>query len=125
MIRDIPPQKWTSVLEQFGREHRAWLATLHAVERGTDVTRAVELPLKSATAADGIVELDFLGHWPSLRARRPSVVRLQLTDAGAVLALEIDTSDGRFIRLAFRATALPEQVDGLAPGERLELAAIR
>jgi hypothetical protein len=36
---------------------------------------------------------------------------------GAECALEVDTAEGAFIRLAFRATALPEQLDGIAPGE--------
>ena len=44
-------------------------------------------------------------------------MRIQETDIGRVQALEIDGSEGQFIRLAFRATALPEQLDGLAPGE--------
>ncbi len=44
-------------------------------------------------------------------------MRIQQTDIGLVQALEIDGPDGQFIRLAFRATAMPEQLDGLAPGE--------
>ena len=47
----------------------------------------------------------------------PAPYAIQQTDIGAVQALEIETLDGQFIRLAFRATALPEQLDGLAPGE--------
>jgi hypothetical protein len=43
-------------------------------------------------------------------------VRVQ-TDDGAERALEVETADGGFIRLAFRATALPEQLDGVAAGE--------
>jgi hypothetical protein len=44
-------------------------------------------------------------------------LRIQQTDIGLAQALEIDRSDGQLIRLAFRATAMPDQLDGLAPGE--------
>jgi len=44
-------------------------------------------------------------------------MRIQETDIGLAQALEIDGLDDQFIRLAFRATAMPEQLDGLAPGE--------
>jgi hypothetical protein len=44
-------------------------------------------------------------------------LRVQEADDGAEWALEVDTADGAFIRMAFRATALPEQLDGIAPGE--------
>jgi hypothetical protein len=44
-------------------------------------------------------------------------VRVQEANDGAEWALEIDTAEGAFMRIAFRATALPEQLDGIAPGE--------
>jgi hypothetical protein len=44
-------------------------------------------------------------------------VRVQEADDGAEWALEVDAADDVFVRMAFRATALPEQLDGLAPGE--------
>jgi hypothetical protein len=44
-------------------------------------------------------------------------LRIQQTDVCVDQALEFDVPDGQFIRPAFRATALPEQLDGLAPGE--------
>jgi hypothetical protein len=44
-------------------------------------------------------------------------VRVQEADNGAEWALEVDTAEGAFMRIAFRATALPEQLDGIAPGE--------
>jgi hypothetical protein len=36
---------------------------------------------------------------------------------GAERALEIDAAEGTFVRLAFRATARPEELDGMAPAE--------
>jgi hypothetical protein len=117
MIRDVPAGEWGSFLEPFGLEHRAWLATVHVVDARGTVTRSARIPLKSAAASADAVTLEFIGDAHSLSAHRPCALRIQETDIGLVQALEIDGSDGQFIRLAFRATALPEQLDGLAPEE--------
>jgi hypothetical protein len=113
----MPVGEWGPFLERFGREHRAWLATVHVVDAPGTVTRAAQIPLKSAAASADAVTLEFLCEARSLCAPGPRALRIQLTDIGLIQALEIDGAEGRFIRLAFRATALPEQLDGLAPGE--------
>jgi hypothetical protein len=116
MIREVPTREWGALLDRFGRTHRAWLATVHVVDvRGT-VTRSAPIPLKSAAASADSVTLEFIGETPSVRVHRPGALRIQQTEIGAEQALELDVPDG-FIRLAFRATALPDQLDGLAPGE--------
>ena len=81
------------------------------------LTRWTEVRLKSATHVVDAALIEFLDEGPSLCARRPCALRIQQTDIAAVQALEIETLEGQFIRLAFRATALPEQLDGLAPSE--------
>ena len=81
------------------------------------MTRSAQIPLKSAAASADAVTLEFLGEARSVCVRSPGTMRIQLTDVGAAQALELDVPDGQFIRLAFRATAMPEQLDGLAPGE--------
>jgi hypothetical protein len=117
MIRDVPIGEWGSFVERFGREHHAWLATVHAIDARGTVTRSAQKPLKSATASAGAMTLEFIGDAHSLSAHHPCALRIQETDIGLVQALEIDGPEGQFIRLAFRATAMPEQLDGLAPGE--------
>ena len=117
MIREVPAGEWRRFLERFSREHRAWLATVHVVDARGTVTRCAQIPLKSAAASADAVTLEFLHEAHSLCARNPSALRIQRTDIGLAQALEIDGSDGQLIRLAFRATAMPEQLDGLAPGE--------
>lgn len=118
-IRNVPPSDWRSFFERFSRAHRAWVATIHGIERGVAVTRVPSEAIKSIAfdqhVPDAIVRLTFL-NGVSLCAPRPSAVRVQEKD-GADCALEVDTADGAFVRLAFRATALPEQLDGMAPGE--------
>ncbi len=117
VIRDVPEGEWQSFLERFSREHRAWLATVHVVDARGTVTRSAQIPLKSAAASGDAVTLEFLCEGHAFCAHNPRTLRIQQTDIELVQALEIDGSDGQFIRLAFRATALPEQLDGLAPGE--------
>jgi hypothetical protein len=118
VTQEVPAGEWCSFLEGFTREHRGWIATIHVVDAGTGaVTLLTHVRLKSATHVVDAARFEFLDEGPSLCARRPCALRIQQTDIGAVQALEIETLEGQFIRLAFRATALPEQLDGLAPGE--------
>lgn len=116
----VPAVEWRSFLERFSRRHRGWLATIHGVERGVPVTRVRSVALESVTlderGPDRVVRLTF-ANGVSLCAPRPRGVGVQRTAERAERALEIDTADGAFIRLAFRATALPEQLDGVAIGE--------
>ena len=49
VIREVPAREWGPFLEGFGREHRAWLATVHVVDAGGAVTRWTQVRLKSAT----------------------------------------------------------------------------
>jgi hypothetical protein len=118
-IQDVPRCEWGSFLEGFSREHRAWIGTIHGLVAGAPVTHIPSVALKSATLENGaaglILRITFV-NGVSLCSVRPCVVRVQ-TDEGAQRALEVETADGGFIRLAFRATALPEQLDGIAPGE--------
>ena len=117
VIHEVPAGEWCLFLEGFSCEHRAWLATIHVVDTGGAVTRWTPVRLKSARHVGDAALFEFSGERPSLYVRRPGALRIQHTDIGAVQALEIDTLDSQFIRLAFRATALPEQLDGLAPSE--------
>jgi hypothetical protein len=117
MIRDVPPREWCSFLERFGREHVAWLATVHVVDARGTVRRTAAIALKSASGSAAAVTLEFVHDAYSLHVGRPIALRIQQTDVGLIQALEIETADGEFARLAFRATAKPEQLDGVAPGE--------
>ena len=116
----VPAVEWRTFLEGFGRRHRAWLATIHGVERGAPVTRIPSLALAAVTldggGPDHVVRLTF-ANGVSLCAPRPRAVGVQRTEHGAECALEIETADDGFLRMAFRATALPEEVDGAAPAE--------
>ena len=117
VIQEVPAGEWRPFLEGFSRAHRAWLVTIHVVDRGGALTRWTQVRLKSATHVVDAALFEFLDEGQLFCARRPCALRIQQTEIGLVRALEIETLEGQFIRLAFRATALPEQLDGLAPGE--------
>jgi hypothetical protein len=118
-IRDVPQSEWRSFLEWFSRRHCAWLGTFHGLVGGAPVTRIPSVGLKSVMLESGasgsILRITFVNGLSSC-AVRPCLMRVQ-TDDGAERALEAETVDGGFIRFAFRASALPEQLDGVAPGE--------
>jgi hypothetical protein len=122
-VRDVPPVDWCSFLERFSREHRAWRATVHGVERGVPVTRIPSEGIRAITlehqVPDPFVRLTFVSGL-SLCAPNPCAIRVQPGTTGSERALEIETADGALLRVAFRATARPEQLDGLAPGEAID-----
>jgi hypothetical protein len=117
MIREVPASEWGSFLEHFGGEHRAWLATVHVVDAQGIVTRSSLIPLKSLAASADAVKLEFLDEARAVCVHSPCTLRIQEADIGLVQALEIETAHGQFMRLAFRATARAEELDGLAAGE--------
>jgi hypothetical protein len=117
MIRELPVGAWPAFLERFGSEHRAWLATIHVTDHQHGVARFTDMPLQSATLAGDAIRFGFLGHCDGLCARHAVAARAQETKSGAVIALEVETLGGRFIRLAFRAAAPPELPGGRAAGE--------
>jgi hypothetical protein len=119
-MQEVPASEWRSFLERFGRAHRAWLGTMHRVSGYGNVTTAERVALESIRLDDHlsgkIVRLCFL-EGPSIRVEEPRAVRIERNDRGAERALEIETAGRGLLRLAFRATALPEEVDGLRPAE--------
>jgi hypothetical protein len=124
--REIPMALWSEFLDQFSREHRAWLATVDRIRPGTpDHIEAVERPLGSV-----IPQID--GEriaWIEIRFQRdshasepiqihaPNRVRVDETAEGVARSLEIVDEDGECTRIRFRAAPLPEMLDGIAPGE--------
>jgi hypothetical protein len=116
----VPAVEWCGFLERFSRRHRGWLATIHGFARDLPLTRVPSEPIQSVALercdSDHLIRVT-LAHGISLCAPRPRAVRLQKTADGAEMALEVETASGAFIRVAFRATAMPEQLDGIAPGE--------
>lgn len=124
--REIPTTQWSQVLEQFSRQHRAWLATVDRTQPGAAAdARAVERPLASVTPhmAEGRIsriEIRFQENSRpagSIQIEAPTTVRVEETVEGVASALQIVDEAGDCTRVHFRAAPLPEMLDGIAPGE--------
>jgi hypothetical protein len=121
-VHDVPWRRWADVLEEFSRGHRGWLASVVTVGPGPELMSHTELrPLESATVAQTgghptAVRVRFQGG-PTALIKVPRTLGVDRRDDGAERALEIAAADGTFVRIAFRATALPEELDGIAPAE--------
>ena len=111
----VPAVEWCVFLERFTRRHHGWLGSIHGVARDVPLTCVPSETLDSVglerCGSDSLVRIA-LANGVSLCAPQPRGLRVQQTLDGAEAALEVDTAAGALIRLAFRATALPEQIDG-------------
>lgn len=121
-VHDVPRSRWADVLEQFSRGHRGWLASVVTVRPGPELVSHTDWrPLESVTVAQAggrptAVRVRFQGG-PTVFVKSPRTLGVDRRDDGAERALEIDAGEAEFVRIAFRATALPEEVDGIAPAE--------
>lgn len=118
--RLVPRSEWHRFFQDFSRRHEDWLATVLVVSAGLGPqVESSDLPL------EGIVA-DPAGHGPiSIHMGRspqrhiehevenPTQVWIELTEEGAEKALQIESMDGTKTILEFRASSLPQEVNGL------------
>lgn len=121
-VHDVPRARWAGMLEQFSRAHCGWLASVACVRPGPELASWTDWhPLESVTVARTgtrvtAIQIAFQAG-PTVCVKAPRMLGLDTREDGAERALEIDGAGGEFVRLVFRATALPEEVDGIAPAE--------
>lgn len=121
-VHDVPRGKWASILDHFSRTHRGWLAQVTRIGPGPEVLLAIESrPLQSiAAVVDGLHVTAICIHvrdGPLVCVGSPRALAVDRLDDGTPRGLEIDGAGGEFVRVSFRATARPEELDGLAPAE--------
>jgi hypothetical protein len=122
---EIPPAQWRGFLDQFSRDHRAWLATLERGAGQIDHIEVFERPLDSVaphTVEGRIVSIVIrfqhdLTAEPVMRVESPVILRVDEGVAGSAPVLEIEAKNGQRTRIRFRASPPLEALDGLAPGE--------
>jgi hypothetical protein len=123
-MREVPVAEWQSFLDQFSRDHRAWLATVERVPTaGARQIAAAGRPLQAILPEVRdqrlvAIAIEFQGD--SSEERKVTVMhpmRVRVYETGASRALEIEDERGDRTRLRFRSVPVGEMLDGLAPGE--------
>ena len=127
----ISPPQWGAFLEQFSRQHRGWLVSISEIPtRVMETDPQTEGNVEVENAALSRVVCRTLGTQVDVKidieqgARsetRPVdgviEIRSLKTDDGADAGLRIDRADGCTMKLRFRASGVPEELDGLAESE--------
>jgi hypothetical protein len=120
-MREIPREEWVEFLDGFSRQHEGWLVTVEVFgeEIGAQV-EAEEVTLEGVTADLKGVGPDVISIILVNRSKehithnvtRPTHLRIEQTEGGADMALQIETGEGVTTLLRFRSAVLPEMVDG-------------
>jgi hypothetical protein len=117
---DVARDEWAEFLDSFSRQHRAWLAT---VERPASGSFSDPRPLVAVVPrqdGDGVTAIEIAfgeSHGDIVRVDNPIQIRVRKTDDGADRGLDIVDDHGMCTQVRFRAAAVPEMVDGVAPGQ--------
>jgi hypothetical protein len=118
--QQIPRAEWARFFQAFSERHEEWLTSVRiAHPRLGSQIEAKDLPLEGIVAdPDGRGPISIhLGRSANDHiehdVQNPVQVWVELDDDGAEQAVSVDSSDGTKTILEFRATALPEAVDGL------------
>jgi Family of unknown function (DUF5335) len=124
--REIPRNQWLTFLDQFSREHRAWLATIERGRRGSPASvEALECPLASVVphiAGSRVARIEIRLQQDAhtrepIHIDAPASIRVDETPEGVVRSLDIVDDDGESTHVRFRVAPLPETLDGIVPGE--------
>ena len=120
-MREIPRAEWVGFLDGFSRQHEGWLVTVEVfgAEIGAQV-EAEEIMLEGITAdlKDGESVISIMlskGATTHIthNITQPTHVRLEQTESGADMALQIESGDRATTLVRFRSAMLPEMVDGI------------
>lgn len=118
---EVPRENWATALKEFSTMHAGWLVSMDVLSTTIGAQPEVtNLPLVGVTfepANAGTMTVavarstsDHLTH----AIRRPRHVWIERTEAGADVALEVESEDGAKTILRFKTAALPESVDAAA-----------
>jgi len=116
----IPRADWRAKLDEFSTAHQGWRVSLELLDPGLGAQPEIDdLPLRGVTA-----EVD--AHEPAIMIaagsksdqithviHTPTRVQLEKNEAGADMALEIESSDHAKAILRFTTPAPVETVDGV------------
>ena len=116
----IPRADWRAKLDEFSTAHQGWRVSLELLEPAFGAQPEIDdLPLRGVTAEVGArdsaitiaagTKMDQITH----TIHTPTRVQLEQNDAGADMALEIESSDHATAILRFTTPVPVETVDGV------------
>jgi putative phosphoribosyl transferase len=121
----VPVGEWSTFVQAFNRRHRGWLTFINTT---TGDGRSHEFSI--ARPLDSIEVVRNAGRISAFEVRfqdtmsprsvvvlAPHIVRVDETARGAEQGLDVEDRYGRRTRIRFRATARPEEMDGIAAAE--------
>ena len=118
---EIPREAWVQRLNEFTSIHAGWLVSLDVLGSDLGAQHEIDnLPLlcvgADRTDHDRTIEVSVGRSGEHLTHMIAGATRIYIerTDDGADAALQVESADGTKTILRFRATALPETVDGIA-----------
>jgi hypothetical protein len=117
-VREIPVAQWDPFLDEFSREHRAWLASVERAHPGAPAHLEVGERALRSIETDAVTGIEIRFQDGTVRVEAPKTLRVDETDEGAARGLEIEDWSGERVRLRFRVAEPPGALDGLAPLER-------
>jgi hypothetical protein len=118
---EVPQEEWARTLDQFSAMHQGWLVSLDVIGPELGVQPQIrELPLHGVTAetklrnpaitiAAGRGDGEHISHI----IHSPTHVRIERTNEGADVAMQIESDDGVAAILRFKTVTLPDTVDGI------------
>jgi hypothetical protein len=112
-LREIPVAQWDPFLDEFSREHRAWLASVDRAHPGAPAHVEVRERALRSIETDAVTGIEIRFQDGTVRVEAPKALRVDETGG-----LEIEDWSGERVRLRFRVAEPPGALDGLAPLER-------
>lgn len=121
---EIPHEAWAQTLNEFTAIHEGWLVSLDVLAPTIGAQLEINnLPLLGLSV-DRIDHDDAITISAARAAaehithtiRSPTRVYIERREDGADVALQVESADGTKAILRFRATALPETLDGVVGG---------
>jgi hypothetical protein len=118
---EVAQKDWVRTLDQFSTIHEGWLVSLDVMGPELGFQPQIrDLPLCGVTAEtnrpEATITIDAAradGEHISHVIHSPTHVRIERTNEGADVALEIESADGMAALLRFKTVALPETVDDI------------
>jgi uncharacterized protein DUF5335 len=118
---EIPRKAWSERLNQFTAIHEGWLISVDMLGELGAQTIIHNLPLMGVSADrldhDGTIAVTVARSATEHATHMIEAVHriyIEMTDDGAEAAMQLESIEGTKTILRFRATALPETVDGIA-----------